>query len=159
MTKKILFVCLGNICRSPTAHAVMRSKSSQLKLSIEIESAGTSASHRGEKPDSRSMREGSAAGYHFDDIVSRPVKDSDFSYYDIILAMDNDNLQELKRRCPAESQHKLQLFMQYHPRFPELQEVPDPYYGGGRGFALVLSLIEQGCDGLLHSLTADAPVA
>ena len=88
MTKKILFVCLGNICRSPTAHAVMRSKSRELKLAIEIESAGTSASHRGEKPDSRSMREGSAAGYHFDGIVSRPVKDSDFTYYDVILAMD-----------------------------------------------------------------------
>ena len=159
MPKKILFVCLGNICRSPTAHAVMRHKAQALNINVEIESAGTSASHRGEKPDPRSVREGNAAGYRFDGIVSRPVKEGDFAHYDLILAMDNDNLLELQRRCPSQLQYKLQLFMQYHPRFPTLQEVPDPYYGGGRGFTLVLNLIEQGCDGLLQQVASSSPAA
>lgn len=153
MPRKILFVCLGNICRSPTAHAVMRYKAAQYALPVEIESAGTSASHRGESPDPRSVREGQAKGYKFNGITSRPVKEQDFAYYDLILAMDNDNLQELNRRCPPEHQHKLQLFLQYHPEFPAVSEVPDPYYGGSRGFALVLQLIEQGCDGLLEYLS------
>jgi protein-tyrosine phosphatase len=152
MAIKLLLVCLGNICRSPTAHAVMRQKASHSGLQIEIESAGTSASHRGAPPDSRSVREGAAAGYDFGGIVSRPVSDTDFAYYDLILAMDNDNLAELKRRCPAALQYKLQLFMQYHPSYPTCNEVPDPYYGGSKGFSLVLQLIEQGCDGLLAQL-------
>lgn len=149
---KLLFVCLGNICRSPTAHAVMRQKSAQLALGIEIESAGTSASHRGEAPDPRSVREGEASGYSFAQLRSRPVSDTDFAYYDLILAMDKENLAELKRRCPANYQHKLKLFLNFHPAFPEYEEVPDPYYGGSRGFALVLKLIEEGCDGLLSQL-------
>lgn len=149
---KVLFVCLGNICRSPTAHAVMRHKVALTKAAVEIESAGTSASHRGEAPDPRSQREGSLAGYTFNGIVSRPVKDSDFAYYDLILAMDKANLRDLRARCPAEFKHKLQLFLQYHPQYPQLSEVPDPYYGGSRGFTQVLRLIEQGCDGLLVQL-------
>jgi protein-tyrosine phosphatase len=149
---KLLFVCLGNICRSPTAHAVMKHKAAKSKALIEIESAGTSASHRGEAPDPRSVRAGMALGYRFSGIVSRPVKDSDFAYYDVILAMDNDNLRVLRQRCPQQWQYKLKLFLQYHPQFPALTEVPDPYYGGSRGFETVLSLIEQGCDGLLQQL-------
>lgn len=152
MTKKVLFVCLGNICRSPTAHAVMRQKAANLPGLIEIESAGTSASHRGEKPDPRSVREGLQLGYQFNGIVSRPVQDADFAYYDLILAMDKDNLKNLQARCPEQFKHKIQLFLQYHPNYPELSEVPDPYYGGSRGFALVLQMIEQGCDGLLQQL-------
>ena len=152
--KKLLFVCLGNICRSPTAHAIMRHKITQLALAVEVASAGTSASHRGEAPDPRSVREGERIGYSFAGIQSRPVLDSDFAYYDLILAMDNANLSALKRRCPAEYQHKLQLFLQYHPAYPTYTEVPDPYYGGSRGFSLVLELIEQGCDGLIHQLSA-----
>ena len=152
MTVKLLFVCLANICRSPTAHAVMQKKITDHNMQVEIESAGTSASHRGASPDSRSQREGVAAGYVFSGIVSRPVQDTDFEYYDVILAMDNDNLKALRARCPAELQHKIKLFLQYHPEFPAISEVPDPYYGGSRGFALVLKLIEQGCDGLLQQL-------
>ena len=153
MPRKILFVCLGNICRSPTAHAVMRYKAAQYALPVEIESAGTSASHRGESPDQRSVREGQQKGYKFNGITSRPVKEQDFAYYDLILAMDKDNLHELTRRCPPEQQYKLQLFLQYHADFPALTEVPDPYYGGSRGFELVLQLIEQGCDGLVDFLS------
>ncbi|MDX3774228.1 low molecular weight protein-tyrosine-phosphatase [Chromatiaceae bacterium AAb-1] len=152
MATKVLFVCLGNICRSPTAHAVFRTKAEKAVLQIEIESAGTSASHKGEAPDSRSVRQGNTRGYKFDGIVSRPVHDNDFAYYDLILAMDKSNLNELQRRCPADLQHKLRLFMEYHPAYPEIQEVPDPYYGGVRGFEQVLQLIEQGCDRLLLTL-------
>jgi protein-tyrosine phosphatase len=152
MPVKVLFVCLGNICRSPTAHAVMQHKAAAQALNIEIESAGTSASHRGDAPDPRSVRVGQEAGYLFDGIFSRPVKDTDFAYYDLILAMDNENLNALKLRCPQALQHKLQLFLQYHPQFPAVNEVPDPYYGGTKGFSMVLALIEQGCEALLQHL-------
>ncbi len=150
--KKLLFVCLGNICRSPTAHAVMRHKAAQQAVALEIESAGTSASHRAEAPDPRSVREGERLGYNFSGIRSRQVQDSDFVKYDLILAMDHANLNELKRRCPPVFQHKLQLFLYYHPQYPAYSEVPDPYYGGSKGFAIVLQLIEQGCDALLQHL-------
>ena len=151
---KILFVCLGNICRSPTAHAVMRHKARHLTR-WHIESAGTSASHRGEKPDPRSRREGEARGYKFDGIFSRPVKDTDFADYDLLLAMDEANLAELRRRCPPEYQHKLSLFLRFHPDYPALSEVPDPYYGGRGGFPLVLNLLEQGCEAILQQLNSD----
>lgn len=152
MSNKLLFVCLGNICRSPTAQAVMRHKAKLIGLNIEIDSAGTHASHRGEKPDTRSVREGTKLGYDFTQIQARPVNEEDFKHFDLILAMDQDNYQVLKRRCPAQYQHKIQLFMQYHPSFVSMQEVPDPYYGGARGFELVLQLIEAGCDGLSQHL-------
>jgi protein-tyrosine phosphatase len=152
MTKKILFVCLGNICRSPTAHAVMRKKAKLAELNIAIDSAGTHASHRSETPDVRSIREGIKFGYDFTQLYARPVTEQDFSKYDLILAMDHNNLQNLQQRCPAEYQHKIQLFMQYHPDFATQQEVPDPYYGGHRGFTVVLQLIEAGCDGLCQHL-------
>ena len=149
--KKLLFVCLGNICRSPTAHAVMRQKVRHLAR-WHIESAGTSASHKGEAPDPRSVRQGMQAGYDFSGIRSRPVQERDFADYDLILAMDDDNLAALQQRCPPMYQHKLQLLLQYHPAYPQYREVPDPYYGGAKGFALVLALIEQGCEGLLQQL-------
>lgn len=149
MTKKVLFVCLGNICRSPTAHAVFRHKAKERRLNVEIESAGTSAYHQGTKPDKRSISLGLERGYDFSAIYSRPVNDQDFSYYDEIFAMDAQNLVDLQRRCPAEFQPKLKLFMCFHPDFQSIQEIPDPYYGGTRGFVRVMDLIEQGCDALL----------
>lgn len=147
---KLLFVCLGNICRSPTAHAVMRQLVVQQKLPFEVDSAGTSASHRGDAPDSRSIK--AAAQYSFKGLRSRPVRDADFSHYDLILAMDESNLRDLQRRCPAEYQHKIKLLLEYHPEFPKWREVPDPYYGGSRGFELVLQLIEAACENLLRQL-------
>lgn len=153
MTKKLLFVCLGNICRSPTAHAVFRHKAAAARLKVEVESAGTSASHKGEQPDPRSVRVAQALGYQFNGIRSRPVKTTDFEYYDLILAMDRQNLRDLQQRCPAEFSHKLVLFMSYHPAFSQWPEVPDPYYGGNKGFDIVLQLIEEGCEHLLASLS------
>ncbi|MBV2129909.1 low molecular weight protein-tyrosine-phosphatase [Arsukibacterium indicum] len=149
--KKILVVCLGNICRSPTAHAILRHKAQLKSLDIEIDSAGTSASHKGEPPDSRSIKAGSARGYHFNDLYSRPVFDHDFANFDLILAMDNDNLAELNRRCPAEFAHKVKLFLSFHPEYPTISEVPDPYYSGSKGFELVLDLIERACDNLVSA--------
>ncbi len=152
--KRILFVCLGNICRSPTAHAVLRQLAVQQGLELEVESAGTSASHKGEPPDPRSVRVGSAAGYDFSALRSRPVQDGDFAYYDLILAMDKQNLRELASRCPAPYQHKLRLMLSFHPEYPRYQEVPDPYYGGSKGFELVLRLLEESCQQLLQQLPA-----
>ncbi|MDX1677065.1 low molecular weight protein-tyrosine-phosphatase [Arsukibacterium sp.] len=147
--KRVLIVCLGNICRSPTAHAVLEHKARLHNVNIEIDSAGTSASHKGERPDNRSVKAASARGYQFNGLYSRPVADHDFDDFDLILAMDNDNLTELKRRCPPEHAHKLRLFLSFHPDYPALSEVPDPYYSGSKGFELVLDLIEHACDKLL----------
>lgn len=147
---KLLFVCLGNICRSPTAHAVMRQKVQQAGLPIAVDSAGTSASHRGDAPDARSIKV--ASQYSFKGLRSRPVQEQDFSQFDLILAMDAQNLTELQRRCPPEHQHKIKLLLEYHPEYPKWREVPDPYYGGSGGFALVLQLIEQSCENLLQQL-------
>lgn len=150
--QKILFVCLGNICRSPTAHAVMRQLVKEAVLPIIVDSAGTSASHRGAPPDARSVKVGTAAGYSFAELKSRPVSAADFEEFDLILAMDQQNLVDLKKRCPPEAQHKLRLLLSYHPQFPRFSEVPDPYYGGAKGFDLVLQLIEQSCQQLLKIL-------
>lgn len=158
MAKKVLFVCLGNICRSPTAHAVFRHKVNERRLQVEIESAGTSAYHQGAKPDQRSVTLGQQRGYDFSAIYSRPVKDQDFAYYDEIYAMDCQNLTALERRCPPEHRGKLKLFLQCHTEFPTVQEVPDPYYGGARGFELVMDLIEQGCDAVLDQWQQNEPL-
>lgn len=147
---KLLFVCLGNICRSPTAHAIFRQLAAEQKFPCEVESAGTSASHKGASPDPRSIK--AAADVSFKGIYSRPVQNDDFVYYDLILAMDLENLAALKRRCPAEQQHKLKLLMSYHPDFARQPEVPDPYYGGIRGFEFVRQLIEKSCEQLLEEL-------
>lgn len=149
---KVLFVCLGNICRSPTAHAVFRQLAAEQGLPCEVESAGTSASHKGDLPDPRSIK--AAPAYSFKGLKSRPVQPTDFAHYDLILAMDQQNLADLKRRCPPEQHHKLKLLLEYHPEYPKWTEVPDPYYGGPRGFAVVLDLIEQACRALVSQLKA-----
>lgn len=121
-------------------------------LGIEVDSAGTSAFHQGEEPDSRSISAGSKAGYSFSGIYARQITQDDFSDYDLILAMDQSNLSELQRRSPSQYQDKLKLFMAYHPEFPSQKDVPDPYYEGKEGFERVLQLIEEGCDNLLQHL-------
>ena len=148
----ILFVCLGNICRSPTAHAVFRQKVGDKGLTIEIESAGTASYHIGALPDKRSMRHGQKRGYDFSGLTARAVKDSDFEYYDFILAMDHQNYTDLMNRCPVEYQTKVQHFLDYAKNFSEQREVPDPYYGGSEGFEYVLDLIEDASDGLIEYL-------
>lgn len=150
--QSVLFVCLGNICRSPTAHAVFRQKVKDAGILVEIESAGTSAYHEGAKPDPRSIAAGKKRNYDFSGIESRKIRDEDFEHYDYILAMDNDNLASLLNQCPSEYQHKVKLFLTFAENYGDTDEVPDPYYGGAAGFELVLDLIEDASKGLLQAL-------
>ncbi|QYK00137.1 low molecular weight protein-tyrosine-phosphatase [Shewanella psychrotolerans] len=152
-TTSVLFVCLGNICRSPTAEAVLRTKATERGLAVECDSAGTSAAHIGEAPDGRAMQAGKRRGIDFSGITARQVCDNDFIKFDMILAADRANLHKLRERCPTEHQHKLDLILSYGNS--EYSEVPDPYYGGENGFELVLDLIEQSCDGILAQISLE----
>lgn len=147
----VLFVCLGNICRSPTAEGVFAHKAKNLGLDLKVDSAGTAGYHDGAAPDKRSQEIASTRGYNLSKLKCRKVTEQDFIDYDYILGMDEANVRDLKRKCPEEFQHKIQLFLDYAES--EFDEVPDPYYGGKRAFELVLDLIEDASDGLLKRLT------
>ncbi len=146
----ILLVCMGNICRSPTAEAVLRYKANNRGLKLEIDSAGTIGSHTGESPDSRSKLAAEARGYTFSGITSRKVTASDFEYFDLILAADNHNLDDLLSVCPGQYQGKVRLFLGFGNSIE--MEIPDPYYGGEGGFERVLDLIEDAADNFLDRL-------
>lgn len=152
--KRILFLCMGNICRSPAGHCVFQHLVDQAGLSneFEIESAGTIGFHVGQPPDRRMQQSIRSRGIP---IIgrSRKLKAEDLAYYDLILAMDHDNLADA-RALDREGryQDRIQLFCDYCTEHSE-REVPDPYYGGDRGFEHVLDLIEDGCAGLLQQLT------
>ena len=150
---KVLFVCLGNICRSPTAHGVFTRQVADAGLvdQVLIDSAGTSDWHKGGEPDARSCEVAAANGYDLSFIRSRPVTDDDFIDQDLILAMDGENLRVLRERCPAEYQQKLKLFLDFSTDI-ETREVPDPYYGGDDGFVRVLALVEHGGLALLRHI-------
>ena len=148
----ILFVCMGNICRSPTAEAVFRHKASAKGLDVFIDSAGTTGAHAKQKPDQRAQKAGIARGYSFDKIKARKVQLEDFEKFDLILAMDYDNLQSLKGVSPPMLHNKIKLFLDYAENFDD-DEVPDPYYGGAGGFKLVLDLVEDASEGLIKHLT------
>ena len=148
--KRVLVVCMGNICRSPTGEAVLRAKAKQLGINVEIDSAGTIGYHQGNPPDERSRQAGERRGYSFKGIRSRKVENQDFSYFDLVLAADRDNLHDLQAICPAEYQHKLRLYLSFGQS--EQQEIPDPYYGGEHGFELVLDLLEDAAEQVLHQL-------
>ncbi len=152
-TTSILFVCLGNICRSPTAHGVFESLVSKhgLNAMIRVDSAGTAAYHEGSVPDSRSQEAAASRGFSLTAIRARQVSDRDFLSFDYILAMDYANLNELLRRCPRAQQHKVALFAHYSELYPN-KEVPDPYYGEGNGFEHVLDMVEDAASGLLLHL-------
>lgn len=147
----VLFVCLGNICRSPTAEAVFRHKARLQGLQLKIDSAGTHGYHTDSPPDERSRAAGESRGYDFAGIKCRKVSLQDFEDYDLLIAMDNENIRNLKKECPDEYKHKIQSFMSYS----DLGEavVPDPYYGGKKGFEYVLDLIENASDGLIRQIS------
>lgn len=143
----VLFVCLGNICRSPTAEAVFKQKAAQAGLNLIIDSAGTHGYHIGKAPDKRSQAAGVERGYSFKGLKCRRVDESDFEKFDYILAMDDSNLANLRGMSPSQFQSKIKLFLEFAS--VEDKEVPDPYYGGKRGFELVLDLIEEASEGLI----------
>ena len=146
----ILFVCMGNICRSPTAHGVFRQQVAQAGLAerVRIESAGTHNYHPGRPPDERSQEHAAARGYDLSDLRARQIRASDFERHDLILAMDLDNLALVQERCPAQHRHKVRRFTEFC-RVQATEVVPDPYYGGAQGFEEVLDLVEDACAGLL----------
>ena len=148
--KKILVVCMGNICRSPTGEAVLRKKAQQMDIDVTVDSAGTIGFHQGNPPDSRSKSAGENRGYSFKGIKSRKVVMNDFDEFDLILAVDQANLDDLMSQCPAHLQYKLALFLSFGES--QYQEIPDPYYGEGNGFELVLDLIEESSEAILRSI-------
>ena len=150
---KVLFVCMGNICRSPTAHGVFRYLVAEagLEARIEIDSAGTHGYHVGEPPDERARETALARGVDIGDLRARRAEPEDFLYYDYILAMDQDNYHSLARICPRGMERKLLLLMDYAPDLRR-REVPDPYYGGQQGFDQVFDLVEAAARGLLADI-------
>lgn len=151
--QSVLFVCLGNICRSPTAEAVFEKRSLAAGRIVRCDSAGTGGWHRGDPPDERAVAAGERRGYSFSGQESRKIEQMDFGTFDYIVAMDCQNLTDLKSMCPKAYQHKLHLFLDFAPH-TDIREVPDPYYGGEGGFDHVLDLTEMACEGLLKSLAA-----
>jgi protein-tyrosine phosphatase len=147
---KILMVCMGNICRSPMAQAVTLHlvKQSGLARQIQIDSAGTHAARGGQAADPRAKAALSTRGYPVGKNKSRLVDEQDFMRYDLILAMDQANLNDLRRICPNESTHKLRLFLEFAGDV-DTRDIPDPYYGNVQGFERVLDLCETGARGLV----------
>ena len=146
----ILFVCMGNICRSPLAHGLFQHMVEQEGLNehIRIDSAGTHAYHVGEPPDLRMRQTAMQRGVDLSGQSARRFEVSDFEQFDYVLAMDSDNLSNLKSKCPPEYRDRLYLFMEFAPQVRE-REVPDPYYGGEAGFEHVYRLVEEAACGLL----------
>lgn len=159
MRKKVsvLFVCLGNICRSPTAHAVFRKmvKDEGLADQIEIDSAGTGGWHVGNPPDKRATQVAEGKGIQMRDLRARQVDFGDFYQYDYILAMDASNYSNLFEMAPTEHREKIHMFLSFTEEFSET-EVPDPYYGGPDGFEHVFDLVGSASKGLLEHIKTHA---
>jgi protein-tyrosine phosphatase len=153
---RLLFVCMGNICRSPTAHGVMRHKvrTAGLEQAIEVDSAGTHGWHEGNPPDERAIAHARRRGYDLSDLRARPLRALDFERADLLLVMDEDNRAAARRIGAAAHHGKLRLLTEFGlvHRAPE---VPDPYYGGAAGFEHVLDLVEDACDGLLSHVARE----
>ncbi|CAK0745031.1 putative low molecular weight protein-tyrosine-phosphatase slr0328 [Gammaproteobacteria bacterium] len=150
---KILFVCMGNICRSPTAEGVFTRlvREHHLEHRFEIDSAGTHAYHVGEAPDRRSREAAARRGVDLNALRARRVVPKDFEYYHYLLAMDRDNYDALHQAAPPQCGHKIRLFLEFAPHLP-VDEVPDPYYGAQDGFEHVLDIVDAAARGLLTEL-------
>lgn len=150
---RVLFVCLGNICRSPTAHGVFEAlvKAEGLDDKVFVDSAGTAAWHIGKSPDNRSQEAAKLRGVDLSYIRARQVEANDLDEFDYILAMDKSNLENLLDLSTQSNRQKVSLFLDYAQHHAE-DEVPDPYYGGAKGFSTVLDLVEDACVGLLDDI-------
>jgi len=155
-TPRILFVCMGNICRSPTAEGVFRTMAMAAGVAVEVDSAGTGGWHVGEAPDQRATAAAAQRGVDLSTQRARQARISDFHEFDHILAMDRDNLEDLTAIMPPDARAELRLFLDYAPDQP-VREVPDPYYGGPQGFERVLDLIEAASAGLLARIVSIRP--
>ena len=151
---RILFVCMGDICRSPTVEGVFRRLAQERAphLPLEIDSAGTHDYHVGEPPDSRAVSAAARRGIDLRGLRARQVSDSDFERFDLILAMDRLNYVTLVERAPEEFRERIRLFMEFAAGM-DVDDVPDPYYGGPSGFEQVLDLAEEAAAGLLDEVT------
>ena len=153
----VLFVCTGNICRSPTAEGVLRHRLAQVGLDshVAVDSAGLEGWHVGQPPDPRAMDRAGARGYDIGAQRAREFASRDFEHFDLILAMDQGHLSELARRRPPEARARVHLFLDYAGLAKQGPEVPDPYYGGLADYDLALDLIEPGVEGLIEALRRD----
>jgi len=149
----VLFVCMGNICRSPTAQGIFEGLVEREGLSerIQIDSAGTHAYHVGEGPDERAQAAALSRGFDLSGQRARKVKKDDFDVFDYVLVMDHGNYGDMQINCPTSHRHKLRLFLEFAEDMPE-DEVPDPYYGGAHGFEHVIDLVEAASLGLLADI-------
>ena len=150
---KILFVCMGNICRSPSAEGILLKKVQErgLENNFLIDSCGTHGYHEGQSPDQRSIEAALLRGIDIRNQISRLVVNSDFEYFDYIISMDHHNVDTLKQISDSKYHHKLSLFLDYTDSSKYI-EVPDPYYGGDHGFELVLDLLDRAAEGLIRHL-------
>jgi len=155
MTTRILFVCMGNICRSPTAEGVFRKLVQERAphLQVEIDSAGTHAYHVGEPPDRRAIAAAARRGIDLSGLRARVVDEADFEGFDLLVAMDRLNREVLLDRSPDEYRERVRLMLEFAPSV-DVEDVPDPYYGGPVGFEHVLDLVEEASKGLLDELLA-----
>ncbi len=156
-THRILFICLGNICRSPTAEGILRRlvRERELEHRFEIDSAGTGDWHIGCPPDPRAQHASLQRGIDISSLRARQVSAADLARFDSVIAMDLNNLQQLKKLAPVSHHHKIRLLLDYTDT-PDHREVPDPYYGGNHGFDRMIDLLEDACDHLLSSLVEES---
>lgn len=155
---KVLFVCMGNICRSPMAEGICRREIAKAGLldKVMIDSAGTHSYHIGSKPDQRAQNAISKRGVNISGLRGRQVADADFENFDLILAMDGVNINNLKRRAPPRWHDKIKLLLSYSRKYPNL-DVPDPYFGGLSGFEENLDMIEDAMQGLIEEIRTRLP--
>jgi len=155
---RVLMVCTGNICRSPTAEGVLRRKLADAGLAerVEVESAGTVDYHAGSPPDHRAQQSAQRRGYDLSRQRARQLRASDFERFDLLLAMDTDHLERLVDLTPGSFEGQVKLLMDYSPTRSRGTSVPDPYYGAPAGFERVLDMIEEACEGLIGELRARA---
>ena len=148
---RILFICLGNICRSPLAETILNAKLAAAGLHAEVDSAGLIAYHAGEQADPRMRAHAARRGYNITH-RARQITQTDFFRFDLIIGMDADNQRALQQLAPAQTAHKIRTAVSYCDKFRHADAVPDPYYGGDAGFEYAIDLLEDACDGIIATL-------